>query len=91
MGFANEAIWSTRVKHSSVLSSPSYGPWTAEARQCTQARLQLRVTSQAMTRGGAGPSAASVRGHAVRVTAGVAAGVAVWVPAGMTLTAVLSV
>ena len=37
---------------SAVFSSPSYGPWIADARQWTQARLQLRVTSQATTRGG---------------------------------------
>ena len=59
IGLANEAIWSTSLNASAVLSSPSYGPWTAEARQWTQARLQLRVTSQAMTRGGATPSPAS--------------------------------
>ncbi len=69
IGLPVAAIRPTSSRHSDVESSPSYGPCSAEARQWAQARLQLRVTSQATTRGALASSAARRRGSRAATSA----------------------
>ena len=53
------AMSSMTSLHCARLSSPGYGSQCAAARQCAQARLQLRVISQAMMLGALMPVRAS--------------------------------
>jgi hypothetical protein len=50
IGLAKLAMFVRSFSHSSVESSPEYGPFSAAARQWRQLRLHERVTSHATRR-----------------------------------------